>query len=499
MNQSSGSFKSLLLIGLGFFAVSASWAAYNAYLPLMLRGAGLSATAVGVIMALDNAFALTLQPLFGMISDRTRSPWGRRIPFALFLAPIAAVALMLMPIALRTTVPMLVVLVVIFAIAMACWRAPIVALMPDLVVPENRSRANGVINFMGSLGTALIFGIGGLLVASYSYAGPFTLTGVLMVLAVILLVLFVRENPQFRTKKFGFVSLDNPMLEHGPIADAGDASPQDPAHADSGPAAAPASTPREGTGVGQVPVPSRIPARFVNVYVHLRSLIVNFYVRIRSLIMTFYVRFRNLIAPPLDLTGPQKRSLIFILVALFVYTLGSSATDTFVTTYLNEALGVPESRVTLNLLPYLAASILFAIPAGFVGQWLGRRRSMMIGLFGSAVLFVFLSQVDNVATLRLLMPIYGVLWIVVVVNALPLTVELGGVERTGTLTAYYYLATSMGSVIGPILFGIVRDLMGDFTLLFIFAAIAFAAGAVVLGLFVRHGEAGDSKKIGIDA
>ena len=97
------------------------------------------------------------------------------------------------------------------------------------------------------------------------------------------------------------------------------------------------------------------------------------------------------------------------------------------------------------------------------------------------------------------MPIYGVLWITVIVNALPLTVELGGVEHTGTLTAYYYLAGSSGAVISPILFGIIRDVTGDFSLIFVYAAVAFAIASIVLLAFVRHGEAGDSAKLGVAA
>lgn len=448
--------RSLFMIGLGFFAVAASWAAYNAYLPLMLRDIGLAATSVGFIMALDNIFALTLQPLFGMLSDRTRSPLGRRIPFALVFAPIAAITLILLPVAGEISVPVLVGTVVIFAIAMACWRAPIVALMPDLVAPENRSKANGVINFMGSLGNVLIFGIGGLLVARFSYGGPFTMAGILMIVAVLLLVYFVRENEAFRSGKLGFVPLSDPMIE---VA----------------------------TDDDHVVTSENLTAELIEEVIP-EPLIDS----------TLYSRLRNLIAPPLTLSTPQKRSLIFILVALFTYTLGSSAADTFVTTYLNEVLDVPKSRVTINLLPYLGASILFAIPAGYIGQWLGRRRSMMVGLAGSAVVFVILSTVDDIGTLRLLMPIYGVLWITVIVNALPLTVELGGVEHTGTLTAYYYLATSGGAVLGPILFGMIRDIMGDFTMLFIFAAAAFALGGIVLALFVRHGEAGDSRAVGAE-
>ena len=146
---------------------------------------------------------------------------------------------------------------------------------------------------------------------------------------------------------------------------------------------------------------------------------------------------------------------------IFLYTLGGNALDTFITLYLHDELGVPESEVTLRLLPYVGTMILFSIPAGFIGQRFGRRRSMLVALVASAVLFIAFYYMQDLATLTAIMPVFGVLWITVIVNALPLVVEMGGRRFTGTLTAYYYIAGSLGAVI--------------------------LAGACAL-FFVRHGE-----------
>jgi MFS family permease len=43
--------------------------------------------------------------------------------------------------------------VIIFNFVMSTWRAPVVALMPDITPPSLRSKANGVINLMGGLGS----------------------------------------------------------------------------------------------------------------------------------------------------------------------------------------------------------------------------------------------------------------------------------------------------------------------------------------------------------
>ncbi len=395
----------VFLIGFGFFAISVSWASYNAYVPLILRDLGLSTTAVGAVMALDNVFGLTLQPLAGMVSDHARSPIGRRLPFILVGAPICALALAAMPAAAGgATAGPLIALIVVYTCLMAVWRTPTVALMPDLVASAHRSRANGVINLMGTLGSLLLYAVGGLLMARLSYRGPFWLSAVLMVGAVVILALVVREPGAFRSSGgLRFVRLG-----------------------------------------GMVDNP-------------------------RSL-RTWWQRARAIIAPPLGLGAAQRRSLWFMLGAIFLYTLGGNALDTFVTTYLHEVLEVPTDRVTGALVPYVAASILFAIPAGYVGQWIGRRRSLQIGLVGGAVVFVIMYFVRDVGTLTLLMPVFGVLFITVIVNALPLVVEMGGAEHTGTLAAYYYLAGSSGAIVSPVVFGFIRDLTGNFSLMFWYAA-----------------------------
>ena len=45
-------------------------------------------------------------------------------------------------------------------LSMAFWRTPVVALMPDLTPSEHRSQANGIINFMGGIGSIIAFLIG---------------------------------------------------------------------------------------------------------------------------------------------------------------------------------------------------------------------------------------------------------------------------------------------------------------------------------------------------
>ena len=64
-------YKKTLLVGFAFFLICAFWQAYDSIMPLMLVNKfGLSQTASGLIMAVDNIIAIFMLPLFGSLSDR---------------------------------------------------------------------------------------------------------------------------------------------------------------------------------------------------------------------------------------------------------------------------------------------------------------------------------------------------------------------------------------------------------------------------------------------
>ena len=86
-------YKRTIFVGFAFFLICAFWQAYDNTIPLILTNKfGLSQTASGAIMALDNVLALFMLPLFGAISDRHNSKLGRRTPFILIGTLVAAIA-----------------------------------------------------------------------------------------------------------------------------------------------------------------------------------------------------------------------------------------------------------------------------------------------------------------------------------------------------------------------------------------------------------------------
>jgi MFS family permease len=193
--QQKLSYPKTFLLGFGFFGVSVIWSVYNAFVPIFLDGKfGLSAAWIGFFMTLDNIAAFLIQPPIGALSDRLRTPIGRRMPFILIGAPIAAIAFGLIPIV--SILPLFVLCTSTLLISMALWRTPVVALMPDITPSRFRSQANGVINFMGGVGAIIAFLIGAnLYEMNPNY--PFWLGSGLVIVSSLLVFAFIREPKEF--------------------------------------------------------------------------------------------------------------------------------------------------------------------------------------------------------------------------------------------------------------------------------------------------------------
>src|SRR5512145_1254867 len=127
------------LLGFGFFGVSVIWGVYNAFVPIFLSEKfGLAPAIVGIFMTLDNIAGFFIQPATSAWSDRVRSPLGRRIPFILIGAPISAFAFGLIPVA--AILPLFVACTSTLLLSAAVWRAPVIALMPDITPSQFRSQ-----------------------------------------------------------------------------------------------------------------------------------------------------------------------------------------------------------------------------------------------------------------------------------------------------------------------------------------------------------------------
>ena len=202
-------YKRTILIGLAFMSILAFWQFYDQVIPYLLEQVfGLKTFAANAIMSIDNVLAVFMLPLFGTLSDRTRTPLGKRTPYILLGT---AVAVVLMAVLGITTDGrnfwgfMLTLLALLFV--MAVYRTPAIAYMPDITPKPLRSKANAIINLVGYLGGIFATVVMMLMLRSGEnaagetvYAADQTFLPVFLVIAafmlvtVLVMVFSVREN-----------------------------------------------------------------------------------------------------------------------------------------------------------------------------------------------------------------------------------------------------------------------------------------------------------------
>ncbi len=197
--QSKLNYKRTFFIGLAFLSISAFWQMYDNIIPLILQNTfGLKETVTGMVMAADNVLAVILLPLFGTLSDRVDTRFGKRIPFIVCGTVLAVIFMLMLPAADRAgNLVWFVIVLFITLLSMGLYRSPAVALMPDLTPNKLRSKANAVINLMGAVGGVYTLIMIMILVGEGTtpdYMPLFISVAALMIIAVGILVVTIREN-----------------------------------------------------------------------------------------------------------------------------------------------------------------------------------------------------------------------------------------------------------------------------------------------------------------
>lgn len=595
-------YKKTILTGFGFLATTIAWGIYDPYITKILNKILSSSEAVttlsnklaelipwigrfaeaqgestvslgggftlvplfiGIIMTFDNIFGVIFQPTFGKLSDNCHSKMGRRKPFIVTCAPISALLFALIPIVAfgvphqyQLVATML--MVILFVFSMSLWRAPVVALMPDLTPPELRSEGNAVINLMGGIGSALAMLAGTIATfISIHIAGKteaqidadetvifpyvFLIGAIVMIVGMLVVLFFVHE-------KDTSIKLKGEMNQY----------------ADE---------------------------------------------KARRKALKAAAKAEKAALKAQKLTKSERKSLAFMLMTLFFLFCGTNAITTFFSLFAQEVLHLSTSKATIVMLVFAVVAGIAALPAGKMGKKLGRKKTIITGLsvFLSAFIVFFAvfsvmlgskglsmgrytkintkvyttmedaingynstltddsalvsfdgyiefkqaqekgenisgyeayvdfdkyfvtecqgeevaaaivgvvkenherakgnitfsealkltkTSVDEISAILQII-IYPVLILAgaanmfITVNTLPLVLDIGGIEKVGTFTGYYYTATFSAQIASPIIYGFIRMFAGSYISLFYYAPIMFAL-AITLILFVKHGEA----------
>ena len=389
-------YKKTFFIGLGFFTVSLVWGIYNVKTPLYLKALGLPGVAVGSVMTIDNIFAIVFLPIFGALSDRTRTRYGRRMPYLLVGIPLSAIAFLLVPFA-QGSLPFLMMTIIAMNFFMSIYRAPTVALMPDVTPRPLRSKANGIINFMGGAGSVVTFVASGFLL-KVNEIYPFIAVSAIMIIVIILMYNLVREPEVVEDEKPAEEAVSTPESEKG-----------------------------------------------------------------------------------------RTMSLIFLLTAIFFWFTGYNAVETFFSTYGEEVLKISASQTSFLLAVFSGLFLVFAIPAGIIATRIGRKKVILSGIILLTAVFLSLIFIKGILPMYALLAVGGISWSLININSYPMVVEMTANKGIGQYTGYYYFFSMLAAIASPILFGFLKDMLGD-GFLFIYASIAMVV-AFFFMMLVKHGEA----------
>ncbi len=422
-----GYYLTTFLIGLGFFTMGLMDPLYDTYVPVFLRKFIESKALIGTIMTLDNIFAIFLIPIFAALSDRTRTPIGRRMPYIILFLPLSAIAFGIIPFASLSSLVLLIIMIFALNVFKQSVRGPVVALMPDIIPGEIRSEANGVINTMGGIativGTLFLARLMNVTVELPTY-GPtdqilaFPFAGVLVIIAVILLFFFVKEKKGSYSEK---------ATEE------------------------------------KVPILKSLKLIFgekdKSAFFVLISLL------FWSIGYQGVLPFVGLYSEEVLITSPANKALaagmVGVSYAIFAIPSGIVAHKLGRRRTIRGSL----IGITIVLLLIFAHSIFIANPEAIAPGTYAPMNFVLISFW-------------------LLMFLFGIFWVSVITNSFPMLWQMASYANMGIYTGLYYFFSQLASIIAPPITGALVDLFG-YGALFVFAAVCMLVAFFLMSKVTR--------------
>lgn len=190
--QRSRTRRITFLVALAVFAQESTWNFYESQVPPLLQEHISSAAVVGLLMGMDNLLGIFVQPWIGNRSDRTRTSWGRRMPYLVVGMPIAAALFVIIP-HTAASLPLLIATMFMYALVANTFKPIAEALVPDFIAPERRSRANAAVKIASSL-TAIVAAVISIFLVDNHLSIAFAIPAIIMLLSVGVLAATVRDS-----------------------------------------------------------------------------------------------------------------------------------------------------------------------------------------------------------------------------------------------------------------------------------------------------------------
>ena len=481
-------YKRTILVGFAFFLISAFWQAYDAIVPLALTNHfGLPQSVSGVVMSVDNILAVFMLPLFGAISDKIMTRFGRRTPFVVIGTVAAALSFVLLAVVNGIQLDALAESGIVsrYEIAERTFNSTVRELEVGFAAGTVRVEAlnAGIAN-----ATKIFEGVKTELAEdalALTLGNIWPLVSFIAVLLVVLVSMAIFRSPAVALM---------PDVTVKPLRSKGNAIINLMGTAGGIIILAFSSV----FGISGDPYMSYTLYVISTVIVMLVGLaIFMITVKERRWAEEMEATAREL---GLEETAPSEseekrsldrgelKSLLLILASVALWYVGYNSITSKYSVYSTNVLGVDYG---LTLIVAQAAAIVSYIPVGIVASKFGRRKTILAGITMLASAFFVGNFIGVGASSLVMYPIFalaGIGWATINVNSFPMVVELAKGGDVGKYTGYYYTASMSAQIVAPILSGALYDLFTMRIMFFSFGTV-FVALSFVTMFFVKHGDA----------
>ena len=537
-------YKRTILVGFAFFLISAFWQAYDAIVPLILTNHfGLSQSLSGAVMSFDNILAVFLLPIFGAVSDKVCTKWGKRTPFVFIGTILAVISFVSLTFVDNSQFKAVTDYTIdeagysevqtleddvnhLYAIAESSnnsavagiadkERAALDALIAAKDIPSqyeatdafrdaayeliSEARKTGsdelvtIANAQLELVDGLFNGIAGT-TFSVTKANVMPLVFFILLLLVVLVSMATFRSPAVALM---------PDVTVKPLRSKGNAIIN-----------------LMGTAGGIIVLVLGIVFSTKEIYMQYTWYVVAVCaVMITGLLIFIFTVKEKLWADQMisdtkaieaaeeikeapsasrSLSKDEFKSLMLILASVALWYIGYNSITSKYSVYATRELGFDQN---LTLIIAQAAAVIAYIPVGLVASKIGRRKTILAGIIMLASAFFAGHFITPLSPEFLMYPVFvlaGIGWATINVNSFPMVVELAKGGDVGRYTGYYYTASMAAQIVAPNLSGILYDAFGMRNVFFVFGTI-FVALSFVTMFFVRHGDVKAERQSALEA